>query len=88
VLSRFAGASRELGDAVQINPYAIDEFAEALRLALTMPVEEQERRMARMRQEVADHNVYRWAGMLLSEAGKLVQARASTELRVPVEVPA
>jgi len=72
VLSRFAGAARELGDAVLINPYAIDEFAEALRLALTMPVEEQERRMARMRQEIADNNVYRWAGMLLSEACMLV----------------
>jgi trehalose 6-phosphate synthase len=88
VLSRFAGAARELGDAVLINPYAIDEFAEALRLALTMPVEEQERRMARMRQEIADNNVYRWAGMLLSEASKLVQARQIVESRTALEVPA
>jgi trehalose 6-phosphate synthase len=88
VLSRFAGAARELGDAVLINPYAIDEFAEALRLALTMPVEEQERRMARMRQEIEDNNVYRWAGMLLSEASKLVQARPLVESRTALEVPA
>ena len=79
VLSRFAGAARELPDAVLINPYAIDEFAEALRLALTMPAEEQEQRMVRMRNEVADNNVYRWAGMLLSEASKLVQARQPVE---------
>ena len=88
VLSRFAGAARELGDAVLINPYAIDDFAEALRLALTMPVEEQERRMARMQQEIADNNVYRWAGMLLSEASKLVQARPLVESRTALEVPA
>ena len=49
VLSRLAGAARELSDAILINPYAIDEFAEALRLALTMPVEEQQQRMARLR---------------------------------------
>ena len=41
--------------------------------ALTMPAEEQERRMRRMRAQVADNNIYRWAGMLLSEAGKLAE---------------
>jgi trehalose 6-phosphate synthase len=75
VLSRFAGAAQELSDALLINPYAADEFAEALRQALLMPVEEQERRMRHLRQQVADNNIYRWAGMLLSEAGKLVETR-------------
>ena len=41
--------ARELTDAVLVNPYAVDEFAEALCTALTMPPEEQERRMRRMR---------------------------------------
>jgi trehalose 6-phosphate synthase len=72
VLSHFTGAARELADAVQVNPYDADEMAEALRTALTMPPEEQRRRMRRMRAQVADNNIYRWAGMLLSEAGKLV----------------
>jgi trehalose 6-phosphate synthase len=76
VLSRFTGAARELTEALLINPYAIDEFAEVLRLALLMPVEEQEHRMHRMRRQVADNNIYRWAGLLLSEAGKLVEAQA------------
>ena len=35
--------------------------------------------MRQMRQQVADNNIYRWAGMLLSEAGKLVQARRGDE---------
>jgi trehalose 6-phosphate synthase len=75
VLSRFAGAAEELREALLVNPYAVDEFAEALRQALAMPAGEQERRMRQMRQQVADNNIYRWAGMLLSEAGKLVSAR-------------
>src|SRR5262249_26287337 len=37
VLSRFAGAAQELGEALLVNPYAVDEFAEALRAALAMP---------------------------------------------------
>jgi trehalose 6-phosphate synthase len=75
VLSRFTGAAQELTDALLINPYAVDEFAEALRQALLMPEEEQERRLRRLRRQVADNNIYRWAGMLLSEAGKLVAER-------------
>jgi trehalose 6-phosphate synthase len=87
VLSRFAGAAQELGDALLVNPYAVDEFAEALRLALAMPEEEQECRMRRMRQQVTDNNIYRWAGMLLSEAAKLVQARPWDESRYDRQGP-
>ena len=71
VLSRFAGAARELTDAVLVNPVDADELAAALYAALTMPVAEQERRMRRMRAQVGDRNIYRWAGMLLSEAARL-----------------
>jgi trehalose 6-phosphate synthase len=74
LLSRFTGAAQELTDALLINPYDADDFAEALRLALVMPAHEQERRMRRLRQQVSDNNVYRWAGILLSEAGKLLAA--------------
>src|SRR5207253_4866080 len=72
VLSEFTGAARELTDALIVNPYDLDGLADGLHAALTMPTAEQQRRMARMRRQVADHNIYRWAGMLLSEAGKLV----------------
>ena len=79
VLSRFTGAARELTDALLINPYAIDEFAEALHTALTMPSEEQQRRMARMRRQIEENNIYRWAGTLLSEASRLVDAPQEVE---------
>jgi trehalose 6-phosphate synthase len=71
VLSKFTGAARELTDAVLVNPMDADGLADGLHLALTMPAAEQERRMRRMRAQVADHNIYRWAGMLLSEAARL-----------------
>lgn len=74
VLSRFTGAARELTEAILINPYATDEFAKALHTALTMPEEEQERRMQRLRERIVDNNIYRWAGMLLSEAAKMSKA--------------
>jgi len=74
VLSQFTGSARELTDALLVNPYAVDEFADVLYRALTMSAEEQAERMRRMRSQVTDNNIYRWAGMLLSEAIKRADA--------------
>jgi trehalose 6-phosphate synthase len=66
ILSRFTGAHRELTDALEINPFAVHEMSEAMRVALEMPAAEQRRRMLKMREQVAYNNVFRWAGKFLS----------------------
>ncbi len=71
ILSRFAGASRELQDALLVNPYDIEQVAEAIRYALTMDRDEQWGRMSRMRQAIQEHNVYRWAADLVTELAKI-----------------
>ena len=71
ILSRFTGASRELRDALLVNPYDLAEMAEAIRAAVEMSPEERRNRMARMRAEVREHNIYRWAGLLLSELARI-----------------
>jgi trehalose 6-phosphate synthase len=71
ILSRFTGAARELTDALLVNPYDIDQMAEAIRTALEMPRAERRARMARMRQVVQEHNIYRWAGLLLAELSRI-----------------
>jgi trehalose-6-phosphate synthase len=71
ILSCFTGAAHELLDALQINPYDIDQTAEAIRFALDMAPEEQQLRMQRMRKTVREHNVYRWAGSLIAELCEL-----------------
>jgi trehalose 6-phosphate synthase len=68
VLSQFTGASRELPEALIVNPYDIDQCAAALHQALTMPEQEQRARMRSMRGLVGEFNVYRWAGRMLLDA--------------------
>lgn len=68
ILSMFAGASREMSEALIINPYNIDECGEALHHALTMPLSEQKERMHSMRSIVREFNVYRWAARMLMDA--------------------
>jgi trehalose 6-phosphate synthase len=67
ILSTFAGAAHELVDALLVNPYDVSLVAEAIHRALEMPEEEQVMRMQRMRHQVREHNVYRWAAQLLSD---------------------
>jgi trehalose 6-phosphate synthase len=67
ILSEFTGSARELGDALLVNPFATHEIADCMYTALTMPPEEQTRRMRRMREHLERHNVYRWGGKVLSE---------------------
>ncbi len=71
VLSIFTGAARELRDALQVNPYDIDQTAEAIRAALEMEPEEKQARMQRMRRSLREHNVYYWAGSLVAELCEL-----------------
>lgn len=67
VLSRFAGASGELRDAVLVNPYDTEQLAEALYFSLQMDPEERSARMHRMRRVVKEFNIYRWAAELITE---------------------
>jgi trehalose 6-phosphate synthase len=67
ILSRFAGASHELADALLVNPYDTEGLADAIHQALAMAPEERRARMARMRAYVREHNIYRWAGTLIAE---------------------
>jgi trehalose 6-phosphate synthase len=71
ILSQFTGASRELKDAVIVNPYDIEEMADAIRFSLTMEPAERSGRMKRMRAAVKEHNIYRWAGSLIAELARL-----------------
>jgi trehalose-6-phosphate synthase len=71
ILSRFAGASHELADALQVNPYDTEALAELIHRALEMPPEERRARMSRMRTYVREHNIYRWAGSLIAELASI-----------------
>ena len=75
ILSTFAGAAHELSDALLVNPYDVSQLADTIHRALEMSEEEQAARMQRMRHDVRERNVYRWAAHLLSDL---------TEIRIEI----
>jgi len=67
VLSEFAGAASELGEALLVNPYDIDRVAATLAQALTMPEAERRERMRGLRRRVFAHDVNHWVEQFLLE---------------------
>ncbi len=67
ILSEMAGASRELGEAIIINPNYIKEIAEALKKALEMPEEEQVKHNEAMQKRLSRYNIVKWADEFIKE---------------------
>ena len=66
VLSEFAGAAAELGEAIVVNPYDVEAVSEAMKRALDMPAGERRARMRPMRQRVLDYDIHAWATAFMS----------------------
>lgn len=67
VLSEFAGAMSELGEAVLTNPWDSDGLSRAIKLALAMPLDERAGRMRALRQRVLTHDVHTWANSFIEK---------------------
>jgi trehalose-6-phosphate synthase len=81
LLSQFTGAAHELHQALIVNPYHVEQTADALYSGLTMPGYEQQERMRSMRALVRDFNVYRWAGRMLIDAAR-IREREKLAMRI------
>jgi trehalose 6-phosphate synthase len=80
ILSTFTGASRELVEALPVNPFDVCETAAAMITALEMPREERRKRMQLMRRTVSESNVYRWAGRMLMDVANIRQRQSLSRL--------
>jgi trehalose 6-phosphate synthase len=60
ILSRFAGAAEQMGEALLVNPFSREEVADAIKKALTMPLAERIRKWTALMQVVRDTDVGIW----------------------------
>ena len=73
ILSQYTGASRELTDAILVNPFDIDELADAMYEAFQMSPDERKQRMARMRRQVEKNTVFDWGAKLFEDIEANIQ---------------
>ena len=74
ILSEMAGASKEMNEAILINPNNFEEVASALKNAIEMPKEEQEKRLKFLQKRLKRYSVEKWA----SEFMKSLNATKNT----------
>jgi trehalose-6-phosphate synthase len=72
MLSQYTGAAREFADALQINPFDLDQMADAMYAAFMMPEEERRPRMERMRSILEKNDVYDWGRKIFTEVERTV----------------
>ena len=65
ILSEMAGASKEMNEALLINPNSYEDFANSLKRALTMPLEEQQTRIKFLQKRLKRYDVEKWADEFL-----------------------
>jgi trehalose 6-phosphate synthase len=85
ILSRFAGAAHQLGEALLVNPYSKDELSDAIRTALTMERAERIRRWEALFDTISREDVGAWRrGFVAALAGTRADAAAEREASAPV----
>jgi trehalose 6-phosphate synthase len=78
ILSRFAGAAEQMGEALLVNPFSREELSEAIHKALTMPLKERIRKWQALMQVVRDTDVGIWRDSYVKALMK-VERRADDE---------
>ena len=81
ILSEMAGASKELMDALIVNPNNIGDIIQAIVYALNMPEEEQRQRMEQMRQIVSQFNVFHWVKVYMEKLNEVKILQQSMKSR-------
>ncbi|MBS1533048.1 MAG: bifunctional alpha,alpha-trehalose-phosphate synthase (UDP-forming)/trehalose-phosphatase [Bacteroidetes bacterium] len=81
ILSEMAGASKELIDALIVNPNNTEEVAKTIIKAAYMPLDEQRTRMKQMRQVVAKFNVSHWVKVFMDKLTEVKQLQRSMQTR-------
>ena len=79
ILSRFAGAAEQMGEALLVNPFSREELSEAIKKALTMPLKERIRKWTALMQVVRDTDVAIWRDSYVG-ALKSVAVRADDDI--------
>ncbi|HKB44555.1 MAG TPA: bifunctional alpha,alpha-trehalose-phosphate synthase (UDP-forming)/trehalose-phosphatase, partial [Chitinophagaceae bacterium] len=82
ILSELAGAASELNEALLVNPIDIDDVANAINTALTMPLHEQKNRMMLMQKRLADYDVVKWVNDFLDQLKNIKREQQKQEVKL------
>lgn len=77
ILSEFAGAANEMGEALQVNPMDKDDVADAIYEALVMPEEDQRQKMGMLQERLRNYTVSHWVTDFLRQLSEVIEHQSS-----------
>jgi trehalose 6-phosphate synthase/phosphatase len=86
ILSEMAGASKELSDAIIVNPNDLDQLVVAIHKALTMPVKQQIKQMDTMQTSLKRYNIHAWVKLFMENLSKVKESQSLLQTRILDEV--
>jgi len=87
ILSEMAGASKELYDAITVNPFDLDGMAKGILKAIKMPIDEQKRRNKTMQKRLSRYTIKYWAKDYYAALNKLaISSRETTTKKIDKKV--
>ncbi|WP_321996721.1 bifunctional alpha,alpha-trehalose-phosphate synthase (UDP-forming)/trehalose-phosphatase [Draconibacterium orientale] len=81
ILSEMAGASKELGEAISVNPNNIPDTADAIYRALTKPDKEMEKAISAMQQRIKRYDIHKWASEFMKALNKTIEKQSEHHAR-------
>ncbi|WP_319268843.1 bifunctional alpha,alpha-trehalose-phosphate synthase (UDP-forming)/trehalose-phosphatase [uncultured Draconibacterium sp.] len=81
ILSEMAGASKELGEAISVNPNNIPDTADAIYKALTMPDKEMEKAITTMQQRIKRYDIHKWASEFMKALNNTIEKQSEHHAR-------
>lgn len=82
ILSEMAGAAKELGEAIIINPNDIFEISESLKIAIEMPFDEKIERISIMQERLQNYNVNSWANEFINKMFLIKKEQSIIEAKI------
>lgn len=82
ILSEMAGASKELSDALLINPNNIEQMVRAIKKALEMPESKQIANMSTMQRSIRRYNIHHWVNLFMERLATAKNEQKALETKV------
>jgi len=82
ILSEMAGASKELSDAILVNPNDLEQMVSAIRQALEMPEEQQKAHLSTMQKTLKQYNIHNWVKLFMDRLSLIKKEQKSLETKL------
>ena len=82
ILSELAGASKELPQAISVNPFDIEQLSQAIKTAVEMPLKEQKERNLILRNRIKRYDINKWSSNFIDTLNETSKKEFSSKVKL------